>query len=258
MSTTVSKEIDSDGLATYTWKLNGFSTLDCEKEIDSPQFQHEGFGWRLECYPGGHKDGKGTHVSLFLRCLDVKTPKREVEYDLIVVDPSGKDHAKIKCGPDTFSGVSVGIYKFHELEDLKTKYLDNDQLTLQVRLHGNERLAMDSLLNKLAIPRPASLIMTYKDEPPLYLDAYVMALESELVEGVVMSLESEPIVQEGLQTTDRTVKSEEENGCIYDPRSSTLPTTTSSPSSTQATRRCSLSASPRTTPSRPLARRSRR
>ena len=44
---------------------------------------------------------------------------------------------------------------------------------------------MDKLHSKLITERPASLIMSYNDEEPLYLDAFIMEFESELIRDFV-------------------------------------------------------------------------
>ena len=184
---------EAESMATFMWKVQNVSALDPNKPVNSKLFQFEGLNWGFIFYPGGYGDAKGTHCSLFLSCIEHIIPTRKVAFDFVVVDPSRKeDVSSVAKMSHTFEGTceehlkrTSGVAKFIELGSELAKLLGKDgELTIKLKLQKKERRVMDELIEQLTTERPASLIVSYKAEK-LYLDAFIMSLESQLIHGVV-------------------------------------------------------------------------
>lgn len=130
------------GIATFTWKVANYSNLSRDKGVVSRNFQHEGIEWYVDLYPGGASSVEGTHMSMALSCVEYVIPARKITYEFVVVDPSGNYH---HVGPlinseyvNAIAGNEMIWPELIDLDQLERRFINHDELTLQVRFYKSE------------------------------------------------------------------------------------------------------------------------
>ncbi|KAG7619169.1 MATH/TRAF domain [Arabidopsis suecica] len=126
---------------SHLFKIDNFSLLKKHgiEKVESSVFDLAGHKWKLSVYPNGHKNAKGTHVSMF---LVNQVPVNDMPtYELLVVSQlerkwhtHGRDEFDINPEP-----ASEGFLRFISLADLERKgFLIGDCCMVGVKFHGIE------------------------------------------------------------------------------------------------------------------------
>ncbi|KAL4419915.1 hypothetical protein ABPG75_007013 [Micractinium tetrahymenae] len=139
-----------DATGGFTYCLQAFSTHHDTGPggIYSPWAEVEGFRWRLNVYPDGKGESKGTHLAVFLYldAIHAEQSKGVVgvtcHFRTWVVDQrgaAGQDHEVASTNPDTFTleADNWGRTRFMPLAELRRRdraYLAHDRLILRVEL----------------------------------------------------------------------------------------------------------------------------
>lgn len=151
---------DGDAPGGFAYCLHAFSTHhDTEPGgIYSPWAEVGGFRWRLNIYPDGKGDSKGTHLAVFLYMDSIHAEHTRgvsgvvCHFRTLVVDQrgaAGQDYEVASSNPDTFThdAENWGRTRFMPLAELRRRdraYLAHDRLILRVELRVLGTQAVDA------------------------------------------------------------------------------------------------------------------
>ncbi|XP_034225906.1 uncharacterized protein LOC117635646 [Prunus dulcis] len=135
--------INSASTNKYVWKIEKFSKSKTEC-LESQPFNAGGQTWKIKLYPKGADDGKGTHVSIYLKCANPEklSPGSQIltEFTLRIVDQLNAKHFYSK-DIQWFSALGIGWSNFITLGNFKRLdkgYLLKDTCLIEaeVTVHG--------------------------------------------------------------------------------------------------------------------------
>ncbi|XP_016647142.1 PREDICTED: uncharacterized protein LOC103323272 [Prunus mume] len=135
--------INSASMNKYVWKIEKFSTSKTEC-LESQPFNAGGQTWKIKLYPKGADDGKGTHVSIYLKFANPEelSPGSQIltELTLRIVDQLNAKHFYGK-GIQWSSASGIGWSNFITLGNFKQLdkgYLLKDTCLIEaeVTVHG--------------------------------------------------------------------------------------------------------------------------